>query len=147
MSRRSGANRGAQQAQAARTQTTDPATAEAAATAAAATEAGTVEAGTPSGGADLVIDGELTIHTAGDRKTELLALLERGDTLTVDLSAVTELDAAGLQLLLLTRREATQLGKTLEITAASNAVTEALAIVHLDARLERLTPTPEGADR
>lgn len=144
MSRRSGANRG-QQAQTARPQAAAPTTTEAA-TVEAPVEA-TVEAGAPSGGADLVIDGELTIHTAGDRKTELLALLERGDTLTVDLSAVTELDTAGLQLLLLTRREATQLGKTLEITAASNAVTEALAIVHLDARLERLTPTPEGADR
>jgi anti-sigma B factor antagonist len=142
VSRRSGASRGPQQARAAEPQAADPVTAET-----ATVEAAAVEAGTPSGGADLVIDGELTIHTAGDRKVELLALLERGDTLTVDLSAVTELDTAGLQLLLLTRREATQLGKTLEITAASNAVTEALAIVHLDARLERLTPTPEGADR
>lgn len=142
MSRRSGANRGPQQARATTSQAADASTTEA-----VTTEAVTTEAGPSSGGADLVIDGELTIHTAGDRKTELLALLERGDTLTVDLSAVTELDTAGLQLLLLTRREATQLGKTLEITAASNAVTEALAIVHLDARLERLTPTPEGADR
>jgi anti-anti-sigma factor len=135
VSRRSGAQRGQQQAQAAQPEAVQP---EAAAQAAA---------GASSGAAALVIDGELTIHTAGDRKVELLGLLERGDALTVDLSGVTELDTAGLQLLLLTRREATQLGKTLEITAASNAVTEALAIVHLSVRLERLTPTPEGADR
>ncbi len=146
MSRRSGAGRGPQQARAAQPQA-EPTTSEPTTSEAVTTEATAVEAAAQPGGAELVIDGELTIHTAGDRKVELLALLERGDALTVDLSAVTELDTAGLQLLLLTRREATQLGKTLEITAASNAVTEALAIVHLDARLERLTPTPEGADR
>jgi anti-anti-sigma factor len=96
--------------------------------------------------ATLVVDGELTIHTAGERRTELLALVERGDRLTVDLSAVTELDAAGLQLLLLTRREAAGYGKTFEISAASKAVTEALAIVHLGLTLQPLAPA-QGGDR
>ena len=111
-----------------------------------ATSAEAAGAATGGGTATLAIEGELTIHTAGERRTELLALVEQGDRLGVDLSAVTELDTAGLQLLLLTRREAAGFGKTFEITAASKAVTEALAIVHLGLALEPLAPA-QGGDR
>ncbi len=85
------------------------------------------------------VDGELTIHSAGDRKTELLQALERADRLALDLSAVGEMDTAGLQLLLLLRREAAHLGKAVEVTAVSHVVSDALAIVHLDPSLNRIT--------
>lgn len=84
----------------------------------------------------LALEGELTIQTAGDRKAALLALLERGERVAVDLSGVTEMDTAGLQLLLLLRREARLLGRVVDVVGASAAVVDTLAIVHLDASLE-----------
>ncbi len=87
-----------------------------------------------------VISGELTIHTAAEHKASLVAAVESAASGTcpgvdVDLSSVTELDTAGLQVLLMAQREAAHLGKTLRITAVSQAVTDVLAIVHLDRRL------------
>lgn len=94
----------------------------------------------------LAVEGELTIHTAGDRRTELLALLERGDHVAVDLSGVTELDTAGLQLLLLVRREAAHLGRTVDLVGASPAVVDTLSIVHLDPALRPLVAAAAQGD-
>ena len=94
----------------------------------------------------LVVEGELTIHTAGDRRAELMGLLERGDHVAVDLSGVTELDTAGLQLLLMARREAAHLGRTLDVVGASPAVTDTLSIVHLDPALRPLAAAAAQGD-
>jgi anti-anti-sigma factor len=83
----------------------------------------------------LAIEGELTIHTAADRRAALLAMIEVEGELELDLSGVTELDTAGLQLLLLARREAIQLGGRLTVSGASRAVVDVLAIAHLDSNL------------
>lgn len=85
------------------------------------------------------IVGELTIHTAAERKAALTALLESGARLDIVLSQVTELDTAGLQLLLLAKREAAQLGKTLRFGAPSQAVTDVLAIARLSGELDDLS--------
>jgi anti-anti-sigma factor len=80
----------------------------------------------------LPIVGELTIQTAAERKAALLTLLESADQdFVVDLSGVTELDTAGLQLLLMARREADQLGRRLTLVAPSHAVDDVLAIAQL----------------
>ena len=84
------------------------------------------------------IEGELTIQTAADRRAALLAMIESesgsepGSELVLDLSGVTELDTAGLQLLLLVQREAAALGGRLTLRAAGPAVADVLAIAHLD---------------
>jgi anti-sigma B factor antagonist len=83
----------------------------------------------------LEFEGELTIHTAADRKTALMTLTEAGGDLDVDLSAVTEMDTAGLQLLLLAAREAAAHGGRLRVVGGSRAVADVLAIAHLDERL------------
>ena len=83
----------------------------------------------------LELEGELTIHTAADRRGALLAMVDAGGDLDLDLSAVTELDSAGLQLLLLARREAARGGARLTLAAMSQAVADVLAIAHLDNRL------------
>ena len=70
----------------------------------------------------LSIVGELTILTAGDVKTALLVALEGTDELTVDLSGVTELDTAGLQVLLLAKREAAGVAKTVRFRSPSEVV-------------------------
>jgi anti-sigma B factor antagonist len=69
--------------------------------------------------ATLEIEGELTVHTAAEHRGPLLELLEPEGELALDLSAVTELDTAGLQLLLLAQREAHHLGGRLVVTGAT----------------------------
>ena len=86
----------------------------------------------------LVIDGELTIHTAAERKAALVASLEAGDDLDLELSGVTELDTAGLQLLLMAHREAAAVGHRLRLVDPSRAVLDVLAIAHLSTDLEGL---------
>lgn len=57
----------------------------------------------------LSIIGELTIFSVQDIRTRLLEALAGQDALTIDLAGVSELDSAGLQLMLLASR---QPGKT-----------------------------------
>lgn len=85
------------------------------------------------------LEGELTIHTAAEQAPRLLGALEEKSVLRVRMSGITELDTAGLQLLLLARREADRLHSTVEFLDASTEVRSALAVVHLDGSLEALT--------
>jgi anti-sigma B factor antagonist len=87
----------------------------------------------------LAIEGELTIHTAADRRGALLAAIETEVELELDLSAVTELDTAGLQLLLLVRREVAHLGGRLTVVSASQAVADVLAIAYLQSDLSEMS--------
>lgn len=64
----------------------------------------------------LTIEGELTVFTAAYQKTLLLTFLNTGDELEINLSNVSEIDTAGLQLLILIKREAAQSGKALSFT-------------------------------
>lgn len=85
------------------------------------------------------IDGELTIHTAAQQAPRLFAALEEKSVLRVRLAGVTELDTAGLQILLTARREAARIGATVEFRDASPEARDALSIVHLDPSLEALS--------
>jgi len=80
----------------------------------------------------LAVEGELTIYRAAALKPALLEAVHAHAAPALDLSAVTEFDGAGLQLLLLARREAGRLGKPLRITAASPAVRDAFALLGMD---------------
>ena len=93
----------------------------------------------PVAGRVLALEGELTVQTAADRRAVLAAALAGPGDLDLDLSAVTELDTAGLQLLLLARRETGHTGARLTVSAASRAVTDVLAIAGMNGRLEPLT--------
>jgi anti-sigma B factor antagonist len=97
----------------------------------------------------LAVVGELTIQTAAERKAELLALLDSADEVEVVLADVTELDTAGLQVLLLAKREAAQLGKTLRLVSANRIVMDVLNIAHLSTDLDAaaITRHPEEIDR
>jgi len=112
-------------------------------TRASGTSGGTGVSGAPGGTAPavLALEGEVTIFHALDIKGRLLDFLGSGDELELDLSGVAELDSAGLQLLLLARREARQQGRALTFTRHSAAVRQVLEIVQLDeamrTRLER----------
>lgn len=79
----------------------------------------------------LIIEGELTIFTAAERKTHFLDFLKSGNVLEIDLANVTEIDTAGLQLLMLIEREAAQAGKSLRFVTYSKAVLDALELANL----------------
>jgi anti-anti-sigma factor len=72
----------------------------------------------------LAIEGELSIYSAGEWKKRLDDLLERGGSLELDLSAVQELDSAGLQLLIMAKKEAAARSQRLLLSNHSQAVLE-----------------------
>jgi len=90
----------------------------------------------------LTLSGGLTIFQAGDCKPQidhLLALVDR--PVWLDLAAVDEIDAAGLQLLLLLRREVAGRGQALAMVACSAAVRAVLDLL----QLERVFPDARQA--
>ena len=80
----------------------------------------------------LAIEGEMTIYQAVDQKTALLKPLEGCREMELDLAAVTELDSAGLQLLLVLKREAEAEGKPLRLVNHSQAVFEVLELLNME---------------
>jgi anti-anti-sigma factor len=82
----------------------------------------------------LAVEGEMTIYRAAELKPALLDTVRMHDAPALDLSAVTEFDSAGLQLLLMAQREAAGLGKPFALRAASPAVRAVFALlgIHLD---------------
>ncbi|MDT4332912.1 STAS domain-containing protein [Methylomonas sp. MED-D] len=79
----------------------------------------------------LTIDDELTIFTAAEQKRNLLNFLSTGDDLEINLSQVAEMDTAGLQLLILSKREAGLAGKQLRFVMHSKAVLDILELANL----------------
>ncbi len=77
------------------------------------------------------IDQSMTIYTAADLKPKLLAAIATSETPGVDLSAVPEIDTAGLQLLILARREANAIGRTFQFLEPSACVSDLLSLVDL----------------
>jgi anti-anti-sigma factor len=80
----------------------------------------------------LRIDGELTIFRAAELKPLLLS-----DPLpsAIDLSGVTELDTAGVQLLMLAKNTAQAQQRELRLVGHSQAVQEVLALLNLSSGL------------
>lgn len=74
----------------------------------------------------IAIEGELTIYTVLELKDKLLAGLSASEELELDLSAVGEIDAAGLQLLVMVKQQAAALNKVLRFTGHSQVVLELL---------------------
>lgn len=76
---------------------------------------------TPPAVSRLQMEGELTIYTAQEIKRNLLDALTECHALALDLSSVTELDTAGVQLLMMAKQEAERLGKEVQFLAPSSA--------------------------
>ena len=79
----------------------------------------------------LAVEGEMTIYRAAELHPVLLETVRKLDAPALDLSSVTEFDCAGMQLLLVARREARRLGKDLALHGASPAVRDAFALLGL----------------
>ncbi len=79
-----------------------------------------------------VMEGPLTIYTATEQKDVLLSLFPLAHEVELDLSNVDELDCAGLQLLILIKRESLKGGTQLLLSNPSPIVIEALRLSGLD---------------
>jgi anti-anti-sigma factor len=83
------------------------------------------------------VTGEMTIYTAAALSQDLLAALtHHRRTKLLDLSEVTEIDTAGLQLLLAARRQAADGGRELLVVEPSRAVRSAIELCGLSALLQ-----------
>ena len=83
----------------------------------------------------LAPDNDLTIYHALDLKTSLLEALSTCDELELDLRQVGEIDSAGLQLLILLKREALRAGKQVQIIGHSQSVRATIEFCNLAAEL------------
>jgi anti-sigma B factor antagonist len=77
------------------------------------------------------ISEDMTIYNAAAQKQMLLDALVDCDELDIDLSQVSEIDTAGFQILLLTKRVALKTNKTMRLSAHSRAVTELLDLYNM----------------
>lgn len=79
----------------------------------------------------LRIEGEMSIYRAAELKQTLLAAIPTEGTLEADLSGVTEMDTAGLQLLMLTKKTAQERGVALKLFNHSPAVVDIFELLDL----------------
>jgi len=84
----------------------------------------------PQAASPLRIEGELTIFRAAELKD---ALMREPAPQEIDLSAVTEMDTAGLQLLMAAKRAANAEQRTLRLLAHSPAVLEVFELLNVAA--------------
>jgi anti-sigma B factor antagonist len=84
---------------------------------------------------ELALSGELTIYDATELKGLLLDKLNSGSGLSIDLSGVTDLDCAGIQVMLLLHREAKNASKPLKWLKHSEAVNKVLEFLNLGSTL------------
>jgi anti-anti-sigma regulatory factor len=80
----------------------------------------------------VTVDDELTIVTAAEHRERLLAALRDGPGVRVELSGISDLDTAGLQVLLMARDEGARLHVPVEFGEPSAAVAEVLALIRLE---------------
>lgn len=96
----------------------------------------------PAATINQVVDGvlalktDLTIYFALELKSVLLAAVRSTPVLTLDLSALNEIDSSGIQLLVLMKREAVRLGHQVRLQGATEPVTQLIAFYALTAYFE-----------
>ena len=95
----------------------------------------------------LSLTEDLTIYHALEQKKRLLDALAEADDLELDLLQVAEIDTAGLQLLILLKKEAQRAGKRLSIVAHSQSIRSVIDFCNLAAVLgdPLLIPTAEAS--
>ena len=80
-----------------------------------------------SGWCRVAVEGDMTIYAALALKDKLLLPLAQCKAVEINLAGVSEIDSAGLQLLIVAKNEAQARGKTLTLTGHSQAVLDLMA--------------------
>ncbi|MBN9422722.1 MAG: STAS domain-containing protein [Candidatus Accumulibacter sp.] len=83
----------------------------------------------------ITLTEDLTIYHALGQKQALLEALDAAGELELDLAQVSEMDTAGLQLLILLKKEAQRAGKRVAIVAHSQAVREMIDFCNMATEL------------
>jgi anti-anti-sigma factor len=89
----------------------------------------------------IALDGELNIYRAADVKTLLQTELKRCAALEVDLAGVTEIDSAGVQVLILAKLMARDEARELRLVHHSDAVREVFERLALERWFGDALPT------
>ena len=84
----------------------------------------------------VAIDGAMTVYEAAAQRDVLLEALEAAPGLEIDVSALEEVDTAGVQLLVLAQREARAAGKALRLAGQSAPLAEVLGRYGLASQFE-----------
>lgn len=84
---------------------------------------------------NLSLEGDATIYTAAELFERVKAVLEASGPVELDLADVNEIDAAGVQILLLLKRETELAKRPLRLLGASPAVREVLRMLDLRSAL------------
>lgn len=94
----------------------------------------------PPNPARIALSGEFTIFTALPVRNQLMAALADADNVEVDLSQISEIDSAGIQLMMAASKEAEATQKALRFVDHSPAVTDALKLLELAQFLDTGAP-------
>ena len=81
------------------------------------------------------LSGEWTIHAIAQHREAMLLLVNEGQH-EFDASGITDMDSAGLQLLVAAQRSIAQQGRELSLLQASQAVKDVLKAYGLDVNLQ-----------
>jgi anti-sigma B factor antagonist len=82
-------------------------------------------------GTSFPIKGEMTIYQASELKPVLLDALNKSKVLEIDLSGVTEIDTAGVQLLMMMKKTAQEWQHEMHLTGHSPSVLEIFELANL----------------
>ena len=79
----------------------------------------------------IAVEGELSIFKVADLRQRLLDALDEVSEIEVDLSRVSEIDSAGIQLLVAAKREAATRSKLLHFTGYRPSVSDIIKLCNL----------------
>lgn len=90
--------------------------------------------------AEVAVTGEMNIYNALELKSALMKSIDDSEAVDLDLSGVSEFDSAGLQILLLARRESERNGKTFNLASKSAPVESVIGLFNLGEFFESKRP-------
>lgn len=79
----------------------------------------------------LAVQDEMTVYTVLEQKQQLFDYLKSAKELQMDLAGVTEIDSAGVQLLMFLKQEAVSRNIQFSLAQHSQAVVEVLELLNL----------------
>jgi anti-sigma B factor antagonist len=95
----------------------------------------------------IAVEGELNIFKVADLRQRLLEAISDGSEVEVDLSHVSEIDSAGIQLMVAAKREAATRSKLLRFTGSGPAVSDIIELFSLASYLGEPVLTQQALEK